>query len=104
MLLLSLIHISADELISHGYNVSVLKLNRIKPISEDAVKKVLSCKKVFFFEEGIKAGGIGSVFSEMMTVTHLIDDALIFPYDGQKLLFYIFHCVCLLESLLFCLS
>ena len=37
-------------------------------------------------------------------VTHLIDDALIFPYDGQKLLFYIFHCVCLLESLLFCLS
>ena len=58
---------AADELISRGYNVSVLKLNRIKPISEDAVKKVLSCKKVFFFEEGIKAGGIGSVFSEMMT-------------------------------------
>ena len=58
---------AADELISRGYNVSVLKLNRIKPISEDAVKKVLSCKKVFFFEEGINSGGIGSVFSEMMT-------------------------------------
>lgn len=45
---------AADELISRGYNVSVLKLNCIKPISEDAVKRVLSCKKCFSLKRASK--------------------------------------------------
>ncbi len=48
---------------SKGINAKVLKLNRIKPIDEDAVKAVADSDSIFFFEEGIKAGGIGECFA-----------------------------------------
>lgn len=57
---------AADELKNRGYDVCVLKLNRIKPIDVEAVKSVLNSKKIFFFEEGIKNGGIGETFSELL--------------------------------------
>ena len=43
-------------------NISVLKLNRIKPIDEAAYKLATGFKKVLFFEEGIKNGGIGETY------------------------------------------
>lgn len=57
---------AADELLSRGVNVSVLKLNRIKPIDTDAVRAAIKAEKIFFFEEGIKTGGIGETFSELL--------------------------------------
>lgn len=41
---------------------AILKLNCIKPISDDCFKIAIQYKKVLFFEEGIKAGGIGEHF------------------------------------------
>ena len=43
-------------------NVKIIKLNRIKPLPEKAVDAALGCKKVLFFEEGMKNGGIGEKF------------------------------------------
>lgn len=43
-------------------NISVLKLNRIKPIAEGAVSFASEFKRIFFFEEGIEAGGVGETF------------------------------------------
>lgn len=43
-------------------NVKIIKLNRIKPIPEKAVEAALGCKNVFFFEEGMKGGGVGEKF------------------------------------------
>jgi 1-deoxy-D-xylulose-5-phosphate synthase len=41
---------------------AVLKLNCLKPISNDCYNIALQYKKVLFFEEGIKTGGIGEHF------------------------------------------
>ena len=47
-------------------NITVLKLNRIKPISEEAVHFACEFGKVYFFEEGIEAGGVGEMFCYML--------------------------------------
>ena len=49
-----------------GIRVKILKLNRIKPIDEDAVKIALNTENVFFFEEGIQLGGIGEHFGYLL--------------------------------------
>ena len=43
--------------------VKVLKLNRIKPIDEEAIDSVIGAKSIFFFEEGVRSGGIGEKFA-----------------------------------------
>ncbi len=47
-------------------DILVVKLNTIKPVSNDAVKAVLGCEKVFFFEEGQRFGGIGETFGDKL--------------------------------------
>ena len=47
----------------HGISVKILKLNKIHPISCEAYESVLNCKHMFFFEEGIKNGGVGEQFA-----------------------------------------
>ena len=42
--------------------VKLIKLNRIIPLDQEAVKAALSCRWTFFFEEGIRKGGIGERF------------------------------------------
>ena len=51
-----------ETLKEKGIKVRILKLNRIWPIDEEAVKLVLHAKNIIFFEEGIKSGGIGEAF------------------------------------------
>lgn len=48
---------------AQGLPVRVVKLGRIKPIDPAAVEAVLACKNVFFFEEGVRSGGIGEAFA-----------------------------------------
>ncbi len=49
-----------------GISVFIVKLNKIKPVSNEAVKNVLHCEKVFFFEEGQRFGGIGETFGDKL--------------------------------------
>ncbi len=42
-----------------GIKVCILKLNRIRPIPEEALDFALGAENIFFFEEGVKSGGIG---------------------------------------------
>jgi len=41
----------------------VCKLKRLFPIDPEAVKSMLDCERVFFFEEGARAGGAGERFA-----------------------------------------
>ena len=41
----------------------VLKLGRIRPVDPDAVQTALESEKVFFFEEGVRSGGVGEAFA-----------------------------------------
>ncbi len=43
-------------------NVKIIKLNRIKPLPKETVDAALNCSNVFFFEEGMKSGGVGEKF------------------------------------------
>lgn len=49
-----------------GIPVKLLKMNRIIPIDPRAVQAAAVCGTVFFFEEGIKRGGIGEHFSYLL--------------------------------------
>lgn len=40
-------------------NFDIIKLNRVYPISEEAIKIIGNYKDVHFFEEGIRSGGVG---------------------------------------------
>mgnify|MGYP002581696225 FL=1 len=47
-------------------NTFVIKLNRIKPINPEVADLVKNTEKIFFFEEGIKSGGVGECFAELL--------------------------------------
>lgn len=47
----------------NGTKTCIIKLNRIKPIDNKAVLIAKRFKNVFFFEEGMRAGGIGESFN-----------------------------------------
>lgn len=42
-----------------GINAKIIKLGKIKPLPCKAIEEAAKCKNVFFFEEGMKAGGTG---------------------------------------------
>ena len=54
---------AANLLIKDNIKVKVLKLNRIKPIDECAIDSVMDAKHIFFYEEGVRSGGIGEKFA-----------------------------------------
>ncbi len=57
---------AARELTGDGIPVSVLKLTRIWPLPEEAVKLAGDYQQVVFFEEGSRNGGIAQAFGEAM--------------------------------------
>lgn len=54
--------VAKRELSKIGIEVCILKLCRIKPIDEEALKLASKFSKVHFFEEGMLTGGIGETF------------------------------------------
>ncbi len=52
---------------SHGENICILKLCRIKPIDKKAIEFAKGFDTIHFFEEGILAGGIGETFDYELT-------------------------------------
>ncbi len=58
--------LAAERLREQGTEVCVLKLNTIKPIHKDAVRKCSGYRHCFFFEEGIQYGGVGEAFGLML--------------------------------------
>lgn len=51
-----------DMLSSEGKETCILKLCRIKPIDPDAVRFASGFRRVYFFEEGMRSGGVGESF------------------------------------------
>ena len=50
---------NAVEAMKQTENTAVIKMNIIKPISAEIAEKVKAVKNIFFFEEGVKSGGVG---------------------------------------------
>ena len=49
-----------------GFDVSLLILNRIKPIESDIIKIASGFEYVFFYEESVKSGSVGESFADML--------------------------------------
>lgn len=57
---------AAERLKNESINIKIIKLGRIKPIDEGALLACKVCKKVFFFEEGMKQGGLAEHFASLL--------------------------------------
>ncbi len=57
---------AVNELKNQGIDVSLLVLNKIKPINEDTVKIAVKYDNVFFYEESVKSGSMGESFADLL--------------------------------------
>lgn len=104
---------AAKKLRENNISVKVIKLNKIKPISPDAVRNVLNCSDVIFYEESEKSGGSGEIFNMMLTendyngrfILKAIDDVFVhhsstetllkeFKFDAQSITDFISEVIC----------
>lgn len=63
-------------------NTAVLKLNRIYPLPDALIDTVKKYKKVFFFEEGIKKGGIAELLAAKLVESKISLDYNIHAIDN----------------------
>lgn len=66
-----------------GTDVCILKLCRIKPIDKEAVITASKYKNVWFFEEGIKNGGIARTFCDLLQLTDFSGNFYIKAIDDR---------------------
>ena len=57
---------AAQMLRREGRSVSVLKLNRIKPVDKVCYETAMFFSRLYFVEEGIRSGGVGELFCAQM--------------------------------------
>ena len=60
---------AAESLNKDGEEVSVLKLNTIKPVSAKAVEYAKDFSEIYFYEESMRSGGIGEHFAALLNAT-----------------------------------
>ena len=58
--------LAANKLEKEGISLQIIKLNRIHPVDPQAINACLGASHTFFFEEGIRQGGIGEHFFYQM--------------------------------------
>lgn len=67
----------AQEILkANGINISVLKLNLIYPFSDELIDTLNKFEKVYFFEEGIKSGGIAEHLRSKISCKEFIITAI----------------------------
>ncbi|WP_283607466.1 1-deoxy-D-xylulose-5-phosphate synthase [Faecalispora anaeroviscerum] len=64
--LFSMACLAAKKLRQEGVPVRIIKLNRIHPVDPQAVEACMGAQHTFFFEEGIRQGGVGEHFLYLM--------------------------------------
>ncbi len=50
----------------HGINTRILKLNQIKPVGAEVIDRLMGAERIFFFEEGIRSGGVSEHMAAML--------------------------------------
>lgn len=56
------IHMLAEK----GINAKIIRINKIKPLPDGVVQEAMQCEKLFFFEEGMRAGGVGEYLASKL--------------------------------------
>ena len=71
-----------ERLKSAGIPVSLLKLNRIKPLDGELIDIIAGYKKIFFFEEGIRNGGTGEYLGSRLLERDFLGSYRVTALDG----------------------
>ena len=74
---------SMEAIKTKKINSDILKLNSIKPINENCFKIALKYKKIYFFEESIKTGGIGETFEIKLFENNFTGQFKLIAIDDQ---------------------
>lgn len=70
-------------LFEKGINVKIIKIHKIKPLPDGAVEAAAQCRKVFFFEEGMRSGGVGEVLASRLLEKGFAGGYSITAVDGE---------------------
>jgi len=62
--------------------VKIIRLKRVLPIDGAAIQSLLGCKRVGFFEEGIRSGGVGEAFGAMLLARRFTGEYEHFAVEG----------------------
>lgn len=73
---------AARELLEEGTVVSILKLNRIKPLDPACCAIAENYRRIIFFEEGSRCGGVGEHFGTSLMQTGFAGHYEIHAADG----------------------
>ncbi len=57
---------AADTLENEEISCDILKLTKIFPVSQEIIDEAMKYKKIIFFEEGYKFGGISEIFGDLL--------------------------------------
>lgn len=57
---------AAEKFRAKGVDIRIIKLNKIKPMPVGAIENALECEKIFFFEEGMRSGGVAEKFGSIL--------------------------------------
>ena len=49
-----------------GIDISVITLNKIKPINNDVISIAVKYNEIYFYEEAVKSGSIGQSFADLL--------------------------------------
>ncbi len=74
---------AAEMLRQKGIDVRIIKLKKIKPVPFDAVRCALDCENVFFFEEGMRSGGVGEKFASLLLENGFKGNYSVTAVDGE---------------------
>lgn len=55
-----------QQLFEQGISAKLIQLKRIIPLAPEAVGAAAACAHIFFFEEGVRSGGIGESFAAQL--------------------------------------
>ena len=57
---------AVEQLKNKGVNISIISLNKIKPISNEVYDIALKYSEIYFYEESVRSGSIGQSFADIL--------------------------------------
>jgi 1-deoxy-D-xylulose-5-phosphate synthase len=63
-------NVAAEAISESGLNVAHYDMRFLKPIDEDILKEVSTCRRIITIEDGVRTGGLGSAVLEWMADHH----------------------------------
>lgn len=82
---------AVNELKNKGISISVISLNKIKPINPKVIEIALNYNKIYFYEEAVRSGGIGQSVADMLfeksykgNYEHIAVDDVFVPHASVK--------------------